>query len=94
MHRTTAATAALLGIGPRKMRRRLRDLGVLDHTGNLTCAHREKGRFFVDTRSRWNPSINGWTSYGVVMVTEAGVEWIAQQFGIPITRMPPPDAAA
>jgi len=94
MHRTLDATAALLGIGPRKLRRRLRDLGVLDHAGDLTSTHRDKGRLFVDCRSRWNPSINGWSHYGVVMTTEAGVAWIAQQLGIEVRRMPPASATA
>lgn len=94
MHRTLDATAALLGIGPRKLRGRLRDLGVLNHAGELECAHRDTGRFFVDCRSRWNRSINGWSHYGVVMTTEAGVAWIAGQLGIEVRCMPPASATA
>lgn len=94
MHRDLDATAALLGLGPRKLRRRLRELSILDHAGELTCAHRDRGYLFTKTRSRWNASINGWTHYGVVMVTEAGVAWLAQQLGIEVHRMPPRDAVA
>ena len=94
MHRDLDATAAVLGIGPRKLRRRLRELGILDHAGDLASAHRDRGYLFVATRSRWNASINGWTHYGVVMTTEAGVAWLAPQLGVAVQRMPPTDAAA
>ncbi len=86
MHRNLDDTAAVLGIGPRKLRRRLRELGILNHAGELICTHRERGYLFVDTRSRWNRSINGWSHYGVVMTTESGVAWLAEQLGIPVTR--------
>lgn len=94
MHRNLDATAAVLGIGPRKLRRQLRERGILDHAGELACQHRDRGYLFTDTRSRWNRSINGWTHYGVVMVTEAGVAWLAMQLGIAVQRMPPDEAAA
>lgn len=83
--------AAVLGIGPRKMRRRLRELGILDHEGMLVPAYRDKGNLFVDTRQRWNHAIGSWTSYGVIMATEAGIAWLAKQLDRPVTQK---DAAA
>lgn len=94
MHRNLDATAAVLGLRPRKLRQRLRELGILDHAGELTCQHRDKGYLFVRTRSRWNRSINAWSHYGVVMTTEQGIAWLAEQLGIEVQRMPPDDAAA
>ncbi len=86
MNRTLAQAAAVLGIGPRKLRARLREMGLLNHAGELISTERGKGRLYVDTRSRWNRSIGTWSHYGVVMVTEAGVGWLAEQLGIPVTR--------
>ena len=91
MNRDLEQAAAVLGIGPRKLRRRLREMGVIDHEGNLACAFRDKGNLYVDTRQRWNPAIGNWTNYGVIMSTERGIEWLADQLGITITKK---DAAA
>ncbi|WP_312374336.1 phage antirepressor KilAC domain-containing protein [Stutzerimonas nitrititolerans] len=86
MNRDLTQAAAVLGLGPRKLRRQLRERGILDHEGNLTSAYRDKGHLYVDTRQRWNPAIGNWTHYGVVMSTERGIEWLAKQLGITITR--------
>lgn len=86
MNRDLSAASAVLGIGPRKLRHRLRELGILDHEGKLTAAHRDRGYLFIDTRSRWNPAINSWTHYGVVMTTERGIAWLAKQLGIDVTQ--------
>ncbi|WP_312224313.1 phage antirepressor KilAC domain-containing protein [Stutzerimonas nitrititolerans] len=86
MNRDLTQAAAVLGLGPRKLRRQLRTLGILDHEGKLASAYRDKGHLYVDTRQRWNASISSWTSYGVVMSTERGIEWLAKQLGITITR--------
>lgn len=94
MHRDLTATAALLGIGPRKLRLRLRELGILDKSGLVASAHRDRGYLFVETRSRWNGRIKSWTHYGVVMTTEKGVAWLAEQLGIAVQRMPAPGEAA
>lgn len=91
MNRNLDATAAVLGIGPRILRRRLRALGILQQNGELACAHRDKGYLFVDTRQRWNPAIKTWSHYGVVMTTEAGIAWLAAQLDITVTKK---DAAA
>lgn len=84
MNRNLDATAAVLGLGPRKLRIRLRELGILNSAGDLACAHRDRGYLFVQNRSRWNQSIRSWSHYGVVMVTERGIGWLAQQLGIPV----------
>lgn len=91
MNHTLDQAAALLGLKPRAFRARLRELGVLTHRGDLASAHRERGYLFSDTRSRWNPSISKHTHYAVVMVKEAGIEWVAKKIGITITKK---DAAA
>ncbi|MDT4806977.1 hypothetical protein FQZ97_398170 [compost metagenome] len=95
MHRDPDATAALLGQRPRKFRQRLRALGILTQSGELACKHREGGYLFTRTKSRWNRNIGAWTHYGVVMVTEKGVAWLAKQLGIQINEAPEhKDAAA
>lgn len=86
MNRDLDATAAVLGIGPRILRRRLRELGILQQNGELACAHRDKGYLFVETRSRWNPSIGAWSHYPVVMTTEAGIAWLATKLDITVTQ--------
>lgn len=86
MNRTLDQAAAVLGIGPRKLRARMRELGLLNHAGELISSERGQGRLFVDTRSRWNPAINSYTHYGVVMATEAGIAWLAEQLEITVTR--------
>lgn len=86
MNRTLDQAAAVLGIGPRKLRARMRALGLLNHAGELISSERGQGRLFVDTRSRWNPAINSYTHYGVVMATEDGIAWLAEQLEINITR--------
>jgi len=91
MNRNLDATAAVLGIGPRILRRRLRQLGILKQNGELACAHRDKGYLFVDTRSRWNASIGAYSHYPVVMSTEAGITWLAKQLDKTVTQK---DAAA
>ena len=86
MNRTLDQAAAVLGIGPRKLRKRLRDMGVIDHQGALACAYRDKGLLYTDTRQRWNPAIGSWVSYGVIMATERGVEWLAVKLGITVAK--------
>ncbi|MCY1287528.1 hypothetical protein D9M70_365250 [compost metagenome] len=93
MNRTLDQAAAVLGQKPRAFRKRLRAEGILTQLGELACKHRDKGHLYTDTRQRWNPAIKGWSYYGVVMVTEQGIGWLAQQLGITVTQ-PNKDAAA
>lgn len=91
MNRTLDQTAALFGLKPRAFRTRLRELGVLNSSGDLASAHRERGFLYSDPRVRWKPAIGKPAHYAVVMVKEAGIDWIAKKLGITITKK---DAAA
>lgn len=86
MNRTLNATAALLGLKPRTFRKRLREIGILTQSGELASKHRDRGYLYVDARSRWNPSINTFSHYSVVIVKEKGVAWLAKQLGIEVTQ--------
>lgn len=39
----------------------------------------------MDPRSRWNPRLGQYTHYSVVMVTEAGISYLAKRLGVSIT---------
>lgn len=93
MHRDINQAAAVLGLKPSHLRKKLRDIGVLTQIGELHCAHRQGPNFFVQTRSRWNKSINTYSHYGVVIVTEDGIAWIAKQLSINIRKMSLKNAA-
>ncbi|WP_095096649.1 hypothetical protein [Pseudomonas sp. Irchel 3A5] len=86
MNRTLDETAALLGLKPRAFRTRLRELGVLNSSGDLASAHRDRGYMYSDPRSRWNATIGKYMHYAVVMVKAEGVEWIAKKLDITITK--------
>lgn len=86
MNRTLDQAAAVLGIKPRALRKQLRELGVLNQLGELACKHRDKGQLYMDPRSRWNPAIRTYSHYAVVMATEQGIGWLAQQLGITVTN--------
>lgn len=91
MNRTLDQTAAVLGIKPRAFRTRLRELGILNSNGDLASQYRDQGRLYSDPRVRWSPTIGKPVHYAVVMVKEAGVDWLAKKLGITITNK---DAAA
>ena len=91
MNRTLDEAAAVLGIKPHALRKQLRELGVLTQMGELACKYRDKGHLYIDPRKRWNPSIGKYSHYAVVMATEQGMGWLAQQLGINVTQK---DAAA
>lgn len=93
MNRTLDAAAAVLGLKPRSFRKRLREHGILTQGGDLASQHRDRGYLYADARSRWNPSINTFSHYSVVMVTENGVAWLAKKLGIEITQHNKDDAA-
>lgn len=94
MNRDLTAAATLLGLTRNKLRDQLRAKGVLNHKGELIAAPRVQGRLFTDTRARWNPSINAYSYYGVVMATEAGIGWLAELLGVPVTITKHKDEAA
>lgn len=91
MNRTIPQAAAVLGIGPRKLRARMRELGLIDDDNKLVSRERDRGRLFIDTRMRPNSAIGGYSHYGVIMVTEKGMGWLAGLLGITVTKK---DAAA
>jgi hypothetical protein len=91
MNRTLDETAAVLGIKPRAFRTRLRELGILNSSGDLASQHRDRGCLYSAPRVRWNPTIGKPVHYAVVMVKEEGVSWLAKKLGITITHK---DAAA
>ncbi len=93
MNRTLDQAAAVLGQKPRAFRQRLRELGILTQMGELACKYRDKGHLYIDTRQRWNRHLNSYSYYAVVMVTEQGIGWLAQQLGITVNQ-PTKDAAA
>lgn len=93
MNRTLDQTAALLGLKPRALRARLRELRILTAGGDLASQHRDKGYLYSDPRSHWNPSIQQYRHYAVVMVKEPGVAWLAKQLDIPLTRQGKDSAA-
>lgn len=86
MNRTLDQTAALLGLKPRTLRTRLRELRVLNADGTLAIQHRDRGYLYSDARSHWNESIRKYRHYAVVMVKEPGVAWLAKQLNIPLTH--------
>ncbi|MGP6423893.1 hypothetical protein [Pseudomonas pharyngis] len=90
-NRTLDETAALLGLKPRAFRARLRELGILNNSGDLASQHRDRGYLFSDPRSTVIPGINKLRHYAVVMVKEEGIDWLAKKLGITITNK---DAAA
>lgn len=91
MNRTLDQAAAVLGLKPRALRNQLRELGVLTQLGELACKYRDKGHLYIETRSRWNTNIRTYSHYGVVMATEQGIGWLAEQLGINVAKK---DAAA
>jgi hypothetical protein len=91
MNRTLDETAAVLGLKPRAFRARLRELGILNSSGDLASQHRDRGHLYSDPRRTLIPSLNKCRHYSVVMVKEAGVDWLAKKLGITITNK---DAAA
>lgn len=91
MNRTLDETAAVLGLKPRKLREQLRTLRVLTQNGDLASRYRLGGNLFSDPRSVRIGTTNRYKHYAVVMVTEAGVQWLAKKLDIAITHK---DAAA
>lgn len=91
MNRTLDQTAAVLGLKPHAFRAMLRELRILTNDGDLASHHRDRGYLFSDPRSVQIGTTNRHRHYVVVMVKEAGVEWIAKKLNITITHK---DAAA
>ncbi len=93
MNRDLTTAAATLGVGPRRLRQKLRDMGVITKSGDLACAYRSGPRFVVETRQRWNDTLSQWVHYPIILVTEPGIEWLASTLGTPVRQMPPRPSA-
>jgi len=91
MNRTLDETAAVLGLKPRAFRAKLRELRILNSSGDLASHHRDGGNLFSDPRTVTVGKAKIPKHYSVVMVTEVGVQWLAKKLGITITNK---DAAA
>ncbi|MDU4250503.1 MULTISPECIES: hypothetical protein [Pseudomonas] len=85
MNRDIRHAAAALGVSERSLRAHLREHKDLNHDGTLAAKHIGGGHLFMDPRSRWNPRLGIYNHYSVVMVTEAGIGWLAKRLGISIT---------
>jgi hypothetical protein len=85
MNRDLNQAAAVLGMGPRKLRDQLRERGIINHQGELACRYRDKGHLYTETRKHWKKAIDAYVHYGVIMATEAGIAWLAEQLDINIT---------
>ena len=85
MNRTIREAATVLDLGERTLRDRLRADKTLNKDGTLAAQHIGKGYLFMDPRSRWNPKLQQYVHYSVLMVTEAGIGWLAKRLGISIT---------
>ena len=94
MNRTIREAAQVLGIRERALRDHLRNTKALNKDGSLAAMHIGRGHLFMDPRSRWNEQFKQYSHYSVVMVTEAGIDWLAKQLGVTVTITKHKDAAA
>lgn len=93
MHRTIREAAQVLGVAESALREHLRKTKALNHDGTLAARHIGGGKLFMDPRVA-NPKPGFRKHYAVLMVTEAGIDWLAKQMGIEIKEMPQKDSAA
>ena len=85
MNRTLDQAAHVLGLKPRDLRQRLRETRVLASDGTLAAPYVGRGHLYRDPRARWNRTLNTYSHYAVVMVTERGMAWLARRLGVAIT---------
>ena len=93
MNRTVSQAAAILNRPARQLFSELRTLKIINQQRELISSQRQQGRFYTDARARWNPSINSYTHYGVVMITEKGMAWLAEQLNVSVTITKDKDVA-
>jgi phage antirepressor YoqD-like protein len=86
MNRDLNQAAAVLGLRPRKLREQLRERGVIDHQGELASRYRGQGHLYVETRATHVKGLGRVKHYGVVMVTEQGIAWLAAQLAVAVTN--------
>lgn len=97
MNRTVKEAAQVLGISEAKLRQHLRASKALNRDGTLAARHYNGGKLFMDPRvTQLAPPGRAPITkhYAVLMVTEAGIDWLAAQLGIAITQVPSKESAA
>lgn len=94
MNRTVREAAQVLGIAESQLRAHLRSINALNRDGTLAARHIGGGKLFMDPRVTTIKRIGIRKHYAPLMVTEAGIDWLAKQLGIAITELPAKDSAA
>ncbi|MGK8439041.1 hypothetical protein ACRS3X_17220 [Ectopseudomonas hydrolytica] len=94
MNRTVKEAAQVLGIAESRLRAHLRSINALNRDGTLAARHIGGGKLFMDPRVTEPKRLGIRKHYAVLMVTEAGIDWLAKQLGIEITEVPAKDSAA
>lgn len=94
MKRTVKEAAQVLGIAESQLRAHLRAINALNRDGTLAARHIGGGKLFMDPRVTEPKRLGIRKHYAVLMVTEAGIDWLAKQLGIEITEVPAKDSAA
>ena len=94
MNRTIREAAQVLGVTEAALRAHLRSTNALNRDGSLAARHIGAGKLFMDPRVTTPKGLGRAKHYAVLMVTEAGIDWLAQQLGIAITHVPAKDSAA
>lgn len=94
MNRTVKEAAQVLGIAEGQLRAHLRSINALNRDGTLAARHIGAGKLFMDPRVTTPTRLGRRRHYAVLMVTEAGIDWLAKQLGIAITEVPAKDSAA
>ncbi|MBU1330897.1 MAG: hypothetical protein KJ884_02020 [Gammaproteobacteria bacterium] len=96
MNRTVKQAAQVLGTTEAALRHHLRTTHALNRDGTLAARHIGGGKLLMDPRvtQLLRPNRAPITKhYAVLMVTEAGIDWLANQLGIAITHVPSKESA-
>lgn len=97
MNRTIRQAALVLGIAEPALRKHLRDTKAVNRDGTLAARHHNGGKLFMEPRvTQVKPANRAPITkhYAVLMVTEAGIDWLAAQMGIEIKEIPQKESAA
>lgn len=94
MNRTIREAASVLGVRESDLRKHLQDTKALNKDGTLAAQHVGCGRLFMDPRQRWSKPLRKYVHYAVLMVTEAGIDWLAGRLEVSITTTSHKDDAA
>lgn len=94
MNRTIREAAQVLGTSEAALREHLRKNNSVNRDGSLASKHIGGGKLFMDPRMTQPKGFGRAKHYAVLMVTEAGIDWLAKQLDIAITQKPCKDSAA